>query len=302
MNDTEVSPSLPDLTGGVRDVHWPLKHLNLAGLHWPSTTSDDKPPIVMLHGWLDNSLSFVRLAPELASLGHVYGVDLAGHGKSDHRPGNQGYPLVEYVADLAELLETHFSKPVDLVAHSLGGIVSVLYAAAFPENVRHLVMIDSLGPISREPGEIVGQLRKAIRKRMTGSGQHVVYPDLEAAAKARAGGLSPLSTEAAMALIPRNLRAVEGGFMWRTDPRLRHPSMMMFDEQQVLACLEAVTTRTLFIRAEDGLLAKRKGWERRLEAIKGLRDVSVPGSHHCHLDGDVVPVASAIRNFINDAG
>ncbi|MBS8239032.1 alpha/beta hydrolase [Marinobacter lipolyticus] len=303
MNDI-ASP--PDKAAETRcnEIIWPLRDITLAGLHWPAAQpSGEACPILMLHGWLDNSLTFARLAPELAESREVFSVDMAGHGHSGHRPSGQSYLLMDYVADLAELVERHFSDRddprVDLVGHSLGGIVCVLYAAAFPEHVRSLVMIDSLGPISRPPAETIPQLRKAIKKRLAGSGKPVVYPDTRTAGKAREGGLSPLSTEAAMTLIPRNMKPVEGGFVWRTDPRLRHPSPMMLEESQVLASLGELSTRTLFIRAEEGLLAYRKGWQPRLDAIPHLVTVTVPGGHHCHLDGDVAPVSHAIKAFIN---
>jgi pimeloyl-ACP methyl ester carboxylesterase len=288
---------------------WPLRHLSLAGLHWPalsdsSMPGSSKPPVLMVHGWLDNALSFARLAPALAEDRDVYAVDLAGHGQSGHRPAGQGYALSDYIADLAELVETYFhgdgvcGKP-DMVGHSLGGIIALFYAAVFPERVGRLVMIDSLGPLSRPPSEVIPQMRKAIKKRLAGSGSPVVYSSIRQAAKAREGGMIPLSHEAALTLIPRNLREVPGGYGWSTDSSLRHPSMIMMDEAQVLGCLGQVSTPTRFVRAEQGLLASRPELNERADAIAGLDIVSVPGGHHCHLDGDIGPVASAVRDFID---
>ncbi len=104
-----------------------------------------------------------------------------------------------------------------------------------------------------------------------------------------------------MALVPRNLLAVEGGYRWRTDARLRHPSLMMMDEAQVLISLRALTLETLLVRAQGGMLANRAGFAERLAAIPKLIEVTVPGSHHCHLDGDVEPVTEAIREFLFSA-
>ncbi|HSO99830.1 MAG TPA: alpha/beta hydrolase, partial [Thioalkalivibrio sp.] len=256
-----------DATVRHREITWPLKHITLAGLHWPAAKSDHHRPVVMIHGWLDNALSFARLAPALGHNREVYALDMAGHGHSGHRPPGQGYLLMDYVADLAELIDSLFTNvsggQVDLVGHSLGGIVSVLYAAAFPERVRRLVMIDSLGPISREPEEVVSQMRKAIGKRIQGSGEPVVYPDIEKAVRARQGGMIPLSSEAAAMLVSRSMKQVGDGFVWRTDSRLRHPSMIMMDEAQVVACLKQVVTPTRFLKAGNGLLASRPELESR---------------------------------------
>lgn len=282
-----------------RETRWPLKNLTLAGIHWPARSPQpETPAIVMLHGWLDNCLSFVRLAPELNQHSEVYALDMAGHGHSGHRPAGQSYLLGEYVADLAEMIESTFSQPVDLVGHSLGGIVMVLYAAAFPEKVRRLVVIDSLGPISKDNADAVGQLRRGIQKRLSGSGNSVGYDSLEAAAVARAGGLSPLSAEAAEQLVARNLVTGKNSVEWRTDPRLRHPSLMMYTEEQAMAFLRGVRADTLLIRADKGLLGNRERWHGRIDAVPSLTEVVVPGSHHCHLDGDTRPVANAVRGFL----
>jgi len=303
MNDMSLSArSANDQQGGTETL-WQLDNIQLAGISWRANPGvSGQPPILMLHGWLDNSLTFIKLAPEMAKLSDVHAIDMAGHGKSGHRSAGQSYLLMDYVADLAEVIDRHFSDSddgqVDLVGHSLGGIVSALYAAAFPEKVRRLVMIDSLGAISRPVRETIPQLRKAIKKRLNGSGKSVVYPDLKTAAKAREGGVSPLSHEAALTLVPRNMKPFGDGYVWSTDPRLRHPSPLMMTEEQVLASLEAIETPTLFVRADEGLLAQRKGLDARAERIRNLTTARVPGGHHCHLDGDTVPVAEAIRAFL----
>lgn len=293
------------IAGPFRESEWKLRHITLAGLSWPpAPEAHDNTPIIMLHGWLDNSLTFVKLAPELAHLGPVYALDFAGHGHSGHRPDGQSYLLMDYVADLAELIERYFQETpdgkVNLVGHSLGGIVGALYAAAFPERIRSLAMIDSLGALSRPVKETIPQLRKAIKKRIAGSGKQVVYPDIATAAKAREGGLSPLSPEAALTLIPRNMKPWQDGFVWQTDPRLRHPSPLMMTEEQVLASLAAIETRVLFVRADQGLLSYRKDLDKRADAIASLQTVRVPGGHHCHLDGDTGPVVTAIRQFLEN--
>ncbi|SFM55191.1 alpha/beta fold hydrolase [Marinobacter zhejiangensis] len=284
-----------------REIRWPLRHMVLAGLHWPARNPETRGvPVVMLHGWMDNCLTFAKMAPLLTELGDVYAIDMAGHGHSDHRPPAQSYLLVDYVADLAELLDTHFDGPVRLVGHSLGGVISLLYTAAFPEKVSRLSIIDSFGPLSRSPSQVIPELRRALLKRQAGSGRSPLYDSVDAAAEARAGGFSPLSHEAAHILVPRNLREVDGGYCWRTDPRLRHPSMMAFDEDQVMAALKAVSTETLLLLAEEGLLAKNSNVQARFDAVTSLQVSTVPGTHHCHLDGDVEPMSDLIKEFLQD--
>ncbi|WP_111496028.1 alpha/beta fold hydrolase [Marinobacter bohaiensis] len=283
-----------------KETAWPLRHLTLAGLTWHGNVAlpDSGIPILGLHGWLDNAATFTRVAPALGDIGPFYGIDLPGHGHSQHRSPGEHYSLLDYAADVVELIDHHFERPVAIVGHSLGGIIGTLVAASFPEKVDKLVMIDSLGPLSQAAGDSPGQLRKAIRKRLRGAGAAATYRTLEDAAKVRAGGLSPLSDEAAHLLVPRNLEEVDGGFRWRTDARLRFPSPGRLDEAQVHAFLQAIEAPTLLLRAESGLLGGREKWQQRSQLIRNLQDVTVPGSHHCHLDGDVAPVTDAIRAFL----
>ncbi|HLV77151.1 MAG TPA: alpha/beta hydrolase [Marinobacter sp.] len=305
MIDAVLPESGHQTEAGYREVHWPLENITLSGLAWPcSSGTGCQPPVLMVHGWLDNAMSFARLAPELAKAAPAYAVDMAGHGWSGHRPQGYGYWLMDYVADLTELIDTHFTGaepgPLDLVGHSLGGIVCALYAAVFPERVRRLVMIDSLGAISTPAADAVSQLRRALQKKRNGSAPPVIYPDVATAARIREGGFSPLSTEAAGLLVPRNMRSYGEGYIWRTDSRLRHPSPLMMTEQQVEATLSAIQAPTLFVRARDGLLAQRKGLEQRASLVSDLTIVDVPGGHHCHLDGETALVSQAIKRFLFD--
>ncbi|GHD45723.1 Pimeloyl-ACP methyl ester carboxylesterase [Marinobacter persicus] len=306
MTDAVLAAGEDSELAGGRETRWTLKAITLAGIHWRCVTQQRvQPPVLMLHGWLDNAMSFVHLGPQLAGSREVYALDMAGHGFSGHRPEGYSYWLMDYVADLAECIDRYFyssgQRTVDLVGHSLGGIVCALYAAAFPERVRRLVMIDSLGALSRSADETIPQLRKAIRKRLRGSSPSAVYPDLATAARIRERGFSPLSAEAALTLVSRSMRREGDGWVWRTDPRLRHPSALMMTEEQVQASLAAVKTPALFIKGEDGLLSERQNLSGREHLIPGLTIAEVPGGHHCHLDGDPLSVATAIERFFADA-
>lgn len=306
MTDAMLAASADQSLAGGRELRWPLSAITLAGISWPAEPAreGDSPPVLMLHGWLDNAMSFSELGPELSRHSSVHAIDMAGHGHSGHRPEGYGYWLMDYVADLAELVETHFvssqHKKVDLIGHSLGGIVCALYAAAFPERVRRLVLIDSLGALSRPADETIPQLRKSIRKQLRGSTSPAVYPDVASAAKLRERGFSPLSAQAAMALVSRSMRRQGDGLVWRTDPRLRHPSSLMMTEEQVQASLAAVSTPSLFVKGAEGLLAERRNLSGREHLIPGLKVAEVPGGHHCHLDGDPEAVVAAIERFLFD--
>ena len=61
-----------------RDVRLLLPNLSLAARDWGPAAA---PPVLALHGWLDNAASFDRLAPLLDGL-RIVALDLPGHGRS----------------------------------------------------------------------------------------------------------------------------------------------------------------------------------------------------------------------------
>jgi pimeloyl-ACP methyl ester carboxylesterase len=97
-------------------------------------------------------------------------------------------------------------------------------------------------------------------------------------------------------LVERDLSQVPGGYSWRHDPRLKYPSIRTFTEEQVLACIRAITAPTLLIKAGRTTLVEDY-YPRRIAAVPNLRQVTLPGSHHLHIE-NADPVAAVIRQFL----
>jgi len=67
-------------------------------------------------------------------------VDLRGHGESDKPQGP--YPITAYVDDLAYVIAELGLGKVVAVGHSMGGITALQLAAAHPDRVAAIVMVD----------------------------------------------------------------------------------------------------------------------------------------------------------------
>lgn len=257
----------------------------------------DAPPTLMLHGWLDNAGSLLPLARALPGFCHRL-PDLPGHGLSGHRPPGTWYHFIDYLSDLIAWMDASGLARVDLIGHSMGGAISTLLAAAFPERVHRLVLIEALGPLGHPVAQIAADIRRAIEARLKLDDKQLrVHPDRASARQARmqAGGLSEYAADC---LLERALAPVDGGWIWRSDPRQTLPTPVRGTEEQYLRVLQAISAPTLLVLAEprtrylDGPEAEAR--------IAGLRPQALhrlPGGHHLHLE-NTAAVAAVVGEFL----
>ncbi|HZW04921.1 MAG TPA: alpha/beta hydrolase [Anaerolineaceae bacterium] len=110
-------------------------------------TGDDKPPVVLLHGFSDAALSWNRLPVALEPEFDVVLVDARGHGYS--AAPETGYAPEDHAADLLALIEQlQLDRPA-LVGHAMGAVVAATLAAAHPAMVRGLILEEPTWP---QPG------------------------------------------------------------------------------------------------------------------------------------------------------
>ncbi|KIX95333.1 uncharacterized protein Z520_08850 [Fonsecaea multimorphosa CBS 102226] len=135
--------------------HSSTRHLTPHGtdIHYISSSNQGERLVVLLHGLGGSTETFRDLIPFIPPGYQVIDVDLEGFGKT---PLNPGKPLsfARYVSDLHDLItyiQEHPSpsaagassnkEPVLLVGHSLGGIISLHYAAQYPAKVAGLLLL-----------------------------------------------------------------------------------------------------------------------------------------------------------------
>ncbi|MFI6936203.1 alpha/beta fold hydrolase [Streptomyces sp. NPDC050287] len=130
--------------------------ITLAYRRWGS---EDAPPVLLLHCRAADGTDWSPIAERLATgpgARRVYAPDLRGHGRSDW-PGSEpgaGPETYGYEAmrdDVLAFLGALALDRVDVVGHSLGGIVGYLLAQSAPEVVRRLVLEDVPAPIPLDP-------------------------------------------------------------------------------------------------------------------------------------------------------
>ncbi len=264
----------------------------LTAVEWGNPQGD---VVIASHGWLDNAATFDVMAPCLSDK-RIICLDLPGHGLSPWLPPEADYHIWTPVEAVVEVVRG-FDSPVHLMGHSMGGVVSLLAAAAVPERVRSVVSIDVIGPLTQSPSNVLHNFRAAITPLPSKVAR--IYASKEDAIQVRADA-SKLSPSVVRGIACRNLSTVDGGCSWRTDPRLRNLSRFRFTPDIAQVFLAGIACPALIIRALDGYLSKEKV-DMYLPFIAGGRCVTVPGHHHCHLDEQYAPaVVSAILEFYSE--
>lgn len=119
-----------------------------------------KVPLVMVHGWMDVAASYQFVVDAFAQDHYIIAPDWRGYGKTP-AGGVDNFWFPDYMADLDFLLD-HYAPdtPVNLVGHSLGGNVVMLYAGVRPGRIRRLVNLEGFGMPATRPEQAPGRYAK----------------------------------------------------------------------------------------------------------------------------------------------
>jgi len=112
-------------------------------LHYADWGNESASPLILIHGGRDHCRSWDVIARSLQPHYHVLAPDLRGHGDSDWTRGGS-YALTEYVYDLTRLVRHIGAREVAIAGHSMGGMVGLIYAGTFPDQVSALVVLDGV--------------------------------------------------------------------------------------------------------------------------------------------------------------
>jgi pimeloyl-ACP methyl ester carboxylesterase len=111
-------------------------------LHYLDYGTAGLTPMLCLHGGAVNAHWFDFVAAGFTANYHVRALDQRGHGDSAWaQPPDYSY--ARYAADVAEVVEKLDLRDFVMVGHSMGGLVSLVYAATYPGRVKRIVLVDS---------------------------------------------------------------------------------------------------------------------------------------------------------------
>lgn len=242
------------------------------------------PPILALHGWLDNANSFEPLAQYLQDNYYLIAIDFPGHGHSSHLPDGCHYHFTDGIFILTQIINALGLTQVHLLGHSMGACLASLAAGITPDRFLSLALIEGLGPFSAPPQTACKQLANYLNHLTENEPKtSKAYQSLEKAARARSIR-GYVSLEIAAILCERGLMDVDGTFYWRHDQRLLIPSPLWMTEEQILSCLHAIHTKTHLITATNGFAFDQELMPHRINAVNNLTVTQLEGGHHIHME------------------
>ena len=269
--------------------------LELSGLAWGP---EDGKRVLGLHGWLDNAATLAPLADFLDEGIRLISLDLPGHGLSSRLPPGCAYHFVDWVPTVFDAADALGWETFSLMGHSMGAGISTMAAGACPDRIESVVLLDGLGPLSSDPKFAHRAMARHIEARKGVPVQSPrVFESREEAAEKLSMAVKGLKVEAARILMERGTRAVDGGFSWSWDPRLRVASAMRLSEEHVAAYLENMGAPVLLVYATDGLPWDEKLFKGRRDKVKEITVIEMEGGHHVHMD-EPEAIAKAVNRHL----
>ena len=185
--------------------------------YW-SWGTEEKRPLILLHGKRDHARSWDWLASELSKQRWVLAADLRGHGDSQWAIGSH-YVFADYIADLIALVDEVGGR-ASVVGHSGGGLIATFAAGLYPERFERVTAIEGTGAhLQHLPRSDPEALRGWIdHTRGLESRTPRRMPSVADAAERLRRGNPRLSEERALDLATYAVRETGGGYEWKFDP------------------------------------------------------------------------------------
>ncbi|WP_298302354.1 alpha/beta hydrolase [uncultured Erythrobacter sp.] len=129
-----------------QDRHWSSEDgLTLYFRDYSGPEGYAGPPVLCMHGLTRNSRDFAELAEHIAKSRRVIVPEVRGRGQSDYATDATTYSPAQYVADMEKLLDQEGIGSFIAMGTSMGGLMTMMLAAAKPGRIKAVVMND-IGP------------------------------------------------------------------------------------------------------------------------------------------------------------
>jgi pimeloyl-ACP methyl ester carboxylesterase len=286
-------------------------------LEWGDASLDSaaQPPLVMLHGWMDVAASFQFVVDALATDRHVLALDWRGFGASA-TPAADTYYFSEYLGDLELVLDGLFGADrgaIDLLGHSMGGNVAMLYAGVRPGKVRRLVNLEGFGMPRSTPESAPARIAKWLAALKEPEVLRP-YADLAAVAERLKKTNPLLRADRALWLAShwsapvKGSDAPAGSRRLLADPNHKRMSPLLANADEWLAAWKCITAPVMWVEGDRTDLTLWWGdrytkaeFHQRLDLVASVeRHVVAPAGHMLHHDRPE-DIARLLEAFLSES-
>ena len=286
----------------------PIRHLDYHVRVW-GEPSPDRPPLVLVHGWMDVAASWQFMVDAMGEDRHIIAPDWRGFGLT-RGPATDNYWFPDYLADLDALLDHYASdQPIDLVGHSMGGNVVMVYAGVRPQRIRRLVNLEGFGMPATRPAQAPGRYAqwldelKALRR---GDMDLKAYDSLDGVAR-RLMKTNPRLTEDKARWLAGEWAQTDDQGQWRIlgDPAHKVVNAQLYRLDEVQEVFARITAPLLSVTASDDSLGQWwKGrytleeYRQRLKVVPDLREAHLDDAGHMLHHDQPQALARLIETFL----
>ena len=260
----------------------PIRNLSYHVRSW-GQAAPGQTPLVLLHGWMDVSASFQFMVDALAEHRPIIAPDWRGFGLT--RSGAADcFWFADYLADLDALLDLVAPhQAVDLLGHSMGGNIAMLYAGVRPQRVRRLINLEGFGLPSTQPDQAAARFASwmdQLREARSGQRSLRSYASLAEVAQRLQRNNPRLSIEKAAWLAPHwSAQGADGRWEILGEAAHKITSAMLYRVDETLAIHRCIGAPALMVSAAADSMAQ--WWGKTFTQVEHLERLRVvPQLHH----------------------
>jgi pimeloyl-ACP methyl ester carboxylesterase len=284
-----------------RSTYAPVRGLRYHVHQWgdASLASPQRPPLVLLHGWMDVGASYQFLVDALAAAEGferwVLAPDWRGFGRT-LTPDADTFWFPDYLADLDSLLDALLPHErhgaVDLLGHSMGGNVVMSYAGVRPQRIRRLVNLEGFGMPRTQPEQAPARLAQWLDELKSTAPLRDYASADEVAARLRRN--NPLLSADKAAWLAPHWAAPGADGRWQVQGHAahKHVNPVLYQVDEVLATWKCISAPLLWVDGDQtdtqkwwGHRYSRAEFDGRLAVVADVKRVTLsPCGHMLHHD------------------
>jgi len=291
-----------------RSEYVPIRNLQYHVQIW-GEPAPGKTPLVMVHGWMDVAASYQFVVDAFSQDHYVIAPDWRGYGKTPSG-GADNFWFPDYLADLDFLLD-HYAPttPVNLVGHSMGGNIVMLYAGVRPERIRRLVNLEGFGMPATKPAQAPGRYAKWMDElKSLHKGEMALRSyDMVSGVAQRLRKTNPRLTEDKAEWLARHWAAegIDGSWSILGDPAHKITNANLYKVEEVLELYKRISMPLLAVEASDNSLDlwwngkyTLPEYHERLKSVPQVEIARIEDAGHMMHHDQPAALAALIERFI----